>query len=392
MREHLPAVAAQTVRAVVDEVPAYADAFSDDMGANIEEAAVTALAGFVHLAGHGDDADPRTPLQPMRAAAYELGRGEARQGRPMDALLAAYRVGARVAWRELARIAVDHGLAAAALAPFAELVFAYIDELSAASVAGYADEHATTGRVRQGYLERLAQQLLAGASPDTLAAAADRAGWSAPTTLTTLLVPSAEVGGARAVLDQQTLVLAGDLAPPPHRNDDLAVLLVPDAHGARRATLLRVLQRRNAVVGPPRPWTQARASYRRAVRAGELLHAENRGAIDTEAHLGALILHADEEALDDLRRRALAPLAELRPAVAERLQATLRSWLLHQGRRDAVAAHLMVHPQTVRYRMTQLRDLFGDRLQDPDAVFELLIALAVRDQPGATAPSLSRDT
>ena len=26
--------------------------------------------------------------------------------------------------------------------------------------------------------------------------------------------------------------------------------------------------------------------------------------------------------------------------------------------------------------MTQLRDLFGDRLQDPDAVLELVIALA----------------
>ena len=36
----------------------------------------------------------------------------------------------------------------------------------------------------------------------------------------------------------------------------------------------------------------------------------------------------------------------------------------------------MVHPQTVRYRMTQLRDLFGERLQDPDAVLELVIALA----------------
>ncbi|MBJ7358550.1 MAG: helix-turn-helix domain-containing protein, partial [Nocardioides sp.] len=35
-----------------------------------------------------------------------------------------------------------------------------------------------------------------------------------------------------------------------------------------------------------------------------------------------------------------------------------------------------VHPQTVRYRMGQLRELYGDRLDDPDAVLELLIALA----------------
>ena len=369
MRRQLPAVAEQTVRAVLAEVPAYADALSDEMGASIERAVGTALAGFVQLAGHRRVADAGAPLQPVRAAAYELGRGEAREGRTLDGLLAAYRVGARVAWRELARIAVQQGLAAPAVARFAELVFAYIDELSAASVAGYADEHATSGRVRQGLLERLAQQLLAGAAPEALATAAERADWMAPTTLTAVLLPSAEVAGALAMLDQRTLVLSEDLG---------AVLLVPDAHGARRAAVLRVLDGRHAIVGPPRPWTAVQASHRRAVRAGELASASADGlrSVDTEARLGALILHADEEALADLRERALAPLAELRPAVRERLEATLRAWLLHQGRREAVAADLMVHPQTVRYRMTQLRDLFGERLQDPDAVLELVIALA----------------
>ena len=49
----------------------------------------------------------------------------------------------------------------------------------------------------------------------------------------------------------------------------------------------------------------------------------------------------------------------------DRLAETLRSWLVHQGQRDAVAADLFVHAQTVRYRMTQLRELFGERLNDP---------------------------
>ena len=43
----------------------------------------------------------------------------------------------------------------------------------------------------------------------------------------------------------------------------------------------------------------------------------------------------------------------------------------------AVAAdRLHVHPQTVRYRMSQIRELFGERLQDPDEVLALLIALS----------------
>ena len=67
----------------------------------------------------------------------------------MESLLAAYRLGARVAWRELSVVAVDGGLAADTVARFAELVFAYIDELSASSAAGHADELSSSGLVRQ---------------------------------------------------------------------------------------------------------------------------------------------------------------------------------------------------------------------------------------------------
>ena len=88
------------------------------------------------------------------------------------------------------------------------------------------------------------------------------------------------------------------------------------------------------------------------------------------------MLHADESALADLRARVLAPLEGLRPGTAEKLADTLRAWLLHQGRRDDIAAALFVHPQTVRYRMGQLRDLYGDNLDDPDTVLALTLALA----------------
>jgi DNA-binding PucR family transcriptional regulator len=98
--------------------------------------------------------------------------------------------------------------------------------------------------------------------------------------------------------------------------------------------------------------------------------------VDTEEHLPELILGADTRAMEDLRLQVLGPLEELRPGVAEKLTETLRSWLLHQGRRDEVAAELFVHPQTVRYRMQQLRELYGDRLSDPDWLLRLTIALA----------------
>jgi PucR C-terminal helix-turn-helix domain len=387
MRDLLPSVAAETVAAVVQEVPSYTGALSGTMGDNIEAAVEMALGGFLKLASGTRGSDPGTPLGPTREGAYALGRGEARSGRSMDALLAAYRVGARVAWRELSAAAAHAGVGATTMAQFAELVFAYIDELSAASAAGHSDELSTSGRVRQRYLERLAQHLVAGASADVLTASADRADWPAPRTLTAVLLPAAQVRGALSLLGQGTLQLGDDL---PGLEDDaveqLSLLLVPDVDGRDRGQLMRVLHGRPAVVGPPRPWTLARTSYLRAVRTSALAGtgtAATAGPVDTEEHLADLVVGADPDALTDLRAAVLAPLAGLRPATALRLAETLRSWLLHQGRRDAVAEDLHVHAQTVRYRMTQVRQLYGARLDDPATVLELLLALHGAGGPAA---------
>jgi hypothetical protein len=383
MRHELPAVAEQTVAAIVVEVPSYADAFSGEMGRNIENAVQLALGGFLELASEGGDGDASTPIQPALDGAYALGRGEARSGRSMDALLGAYRVGARVSWRHMADSGVRAGLSAEQLAHFAELVFAYIDQLSAASVAGHSDELATTGRVRERYRERLANVLLGRQSRRDKEAAAERADWPLPRTLTAVIVPEARVRTALAALDPRTLRSTEEV-PGPAGAGELVVLLVPDAEGRSRPALMRSLREAEAVVGPARPWDEVDSSYARALRARQLGLAGADGPLDTEERLPELVLRADEPALADLRAQALAPLADLSESAREKLTETLRSWLLHQGRRDAVAAELFVHPQTVRYRMTQLRELYGARLEEPATVLALVLALGVL--PGRAAP------
>lgn len=391
MRADLPRVAQQVVDAIRAEVPSYADPFSGEMGRTIENAVTLALGGFLDLAsGDGSESSTATFGQ-VSEAAYALGRGEARSGRTMEALLSAYRVGARVSWRDLSGAGVGAGLSAATLARFAELVFAYIDQLSAASAAGHTDELATAGRVRQRYLERLTQALLRGSSADALEAAADRADWVPPRLLTAVVLPDRFARGVLGQLDADTLQPT-EQVPGLEEHPDLTVLLVPSSTGRSRGTLLRRLQGRAAVVGPARPWLQAAESYQRALRTVDLGLAPHTvpdpapgqgGApeatdepVDTEQHLPQLILRADPSALEDLRRQVLAPMADLKPAAREKLQETLRSWLLHQGRRDAVAADLFVHAQTVRYRMQQVRELYGERLEDPDWVVGLTLALA----------------
>lgn len=369
MKQCLPEVSADVVAAVVAEVPSYQRAFSGPMGETIQTAVILALEGFLdRLAPHRPD-EP-SAADAVRQGSYDLGRGEARSGRTTDALLSAYRVGARVAWLGLSAAAISAGLTADQTAGFAEGVFAYIDELSALSVAGHNDELETTGRVQERLRERLARLLLTNAPADAIATAARRAEWPEPATLTALVVAPAEVRACLTALGRvasRTLSVTEDLAGLP---DDLVVLLVPDLD---RSRLRRALGRQPVALGPARRWLEVADSFSLALRVRSL--KDSPGFIDADDHLAALLLSSDPALRGDLRARVLAPLDGLREQSREKLEETLRAWLLCQGRRDDVAAMLFVHPQTVRYRMGQIRGLFGESLNDPVVVLELVLAL-----------------
>lgn len=370
MRQDMAGVAEQTIAAVIGEVPSYRDPFRGAMGRNIETAVKVALDGFLDLASRSEGIGAGEQIEAVLEAAYALGRGEARSGRTMDALAQAYRVGARVAWREMSTAAVNSGLAATQLARLAELVFAYIDELSDASVSGHADELATSGRLRQRRLDRLAVRLVEGAPEADLVSAAERADWNPPVLLTAVMLPDVKFRALRSQLDTRALHLPEETAAQ-DVDRGFTVVLVPVGGGRGRAAMLRVLADADAIVGPPRPWAQVRTSYLRVIQTHRL---DLLG--DTDDHLAALVVGADTDARADLRIKVLAPLSGQSEASQSKLTETLRAWLLHQGRRDDIANALFVHPQTVRYRMGQLRDLYGDRLHEPEFVRDATIALS----------------
>jgi hypothetical protein len=385
MHADLPVVAEQVVAAVIAEVPAYSEPFRGSMGRNIETAVATALTGFLEsLAGAEPSADR---VQQVLDAAYRLGEGEARSGRSMDALAAAYRIGTHRAWDLLSEIAVAAGLPAGDIARFAGLVFDFLDQLSAVSVAGHAGQLAQDDRLRERHRTAVAHALLAGQPEDQIRDIADRADWPVPEHLIAVVVPRSAAPSVRAQLDPDTLELDADitaLSDWPHH----VVLLVPGgtagaAAHATRLALLDAVARTDAIVGPTRPWMEARSSLERAVRVLNLYGEDSGeesavpgGAVDTERHLADVVLAADAVARADLRQRVLRPMDDLRPSAAEKLTETLRAWLLHQGRRDEIATALFVHPQTVRYRLGQLRELYGERLDDPEFIRDASIALA----------------
>jgi DNA-binding PucR family transcriptional regulator len=137
---------------------------------------------------------------------------------------------------------------------------------------------------------------------------------------------------------------------------------------------------RHAALGPSVALDASARSAARARRALELRGSgalPGEGLIVAEDEVATLLLHADAQLAAELAAARLQPLHKLRPAARERLEATLREWLDNQGRIDDTAQALGVHPQTVRYRLAQLRETFGPALDDAAGRFELALALRI---------------
>lgn len=359
------------VEAIIDAiratVPAYARPLEGNFGANIRMGVERALGDFL------DEIEGGPP--PESSTTYEdLGRLEAREGRTMEALLTAYRVGARVSWRRAYGLAGEAGFPPETLALVAESFFAYIEELAARSAQGYAEEQSRlegeTARRRRALLRLLIRE--PAADPAAVEAAAREAGWEPPASLAALVWSDVSEQPVARRLPLGSLVAPLD--------DELVCALVPDAEApGRRAEIGRALGRRRGALGPLVEPAQAGRSARRA-RALALLLAEEeepalRGVESAEDRLADLVVHGDRDLGAELADALLEPLAGLPGPARQRMLETLAAWLDHQGSAPRVAEALHVHPQTVRYRVGQLRELFGDRLDDPRSRFELSLAV-----------------
>ena len=122
-----------------------------------------------------------------------------------------------------------------------------------------------------------------------------------------------------------------------------------------------------AGLGTTVAWTEAALSFVRARAALALAPAAGDGTalISARDRAGELLLGADPVLAAEFAAALLAPLASLSPGSRERLTATLAAWLDEQGRLGPAARRLGIHPQTARYRLARLRELFGDGLDDP---------------------------
>jgi PucR-like helix-turn-helix protein len=340
---------------LIDAEPAWAERMaSAKVRTDLVAATGSVVARFVALIG----TDAETFTEPDRVRFRELGAGEAREGRGLEDLLAAYRVGTRVLYTEVAGALSELDDSPAAQVALGESVFALVDALQAESAEGYAGEVATHAGERERRLRRLLEALLSG-DEDEVRAVSSQVGWALPAQVAVV------VGPPEVLLELRSGVNPGFVV----ERDGAAVAVLPADRGVqavvdRLAGLVRVARPdgQGLRVGPTVPLLQARRSW-----ATARLLAESPGGepLWVDDWLPELLFRGAPDVAATLGDRVLAPLEALKPAQRDRLLATLSAWLDHWGQRLQVAASLGIHPQTVAYRVNQLRELLGDDLDDP---------------------------
>jgi PucR C-terminal helix-turn-helix domain len=420
LRPVLPGLADEIIAEIAEDVPDYARAMSGTFGQMVRLGVEVALNRFVDMV-----ADPSADVKRARDTYVNLGRGEFHSGRTLDALLAAYRVGARLAWRRFVETGTAGGLSPDAMYSLGEAIFAYIDEISAESADGYAEEQSAAAGESERRRRRLVRLLAQSPPPaqEAIRTAAQAASWPLPRQVAALV--AAEAATSAGATAAPPTGPTGEPVPGEEIVDAIATRLArrlgagavggaaaglacvfvpdPDAPGRRRQLEAAAADHDGALaLGPSVAWSETATSLRRAAAAHRLAathdglraaaerppSTSDRRAADAdrppggrlfvaEDHLATLLLGADRELAADLAASRLAPLAGLADGPRARLTETLRAWLDRPGQVQAVAADLGVHPQTVRYRLRQLRELFGTRLEDPEARFELALALRV---------------
>ncbi|MGW7520940.1 PucR family transcriptional regulator [Streptomyces sp. NPDC054796] len=371
LRPYLGALIDDVVEEIQQGIPEYARPDDDMYTRTIRTGAEQALMLLLDRM-----AKPQGGWETVAATYHHIGRGEANEGRSLDSFQQAMRMGARVAWRRISVLCDEDVLPRTVLVSLGEAMLVHLDEIIEATAAGYAEARLRSAGELQRRRDRLLDLLVADppASCEAISDLARAAQWTVPRRLAVVLVDSreGEDGGEpeRPITPPEVLV----------RTDRRPVcMVVPDPDGPGRArTVSLALRGQRAVIGP----TVGVADGSRSARlAAEALDLAQRGIIPRqdvircEDHLSTLLLFRDETLLAVLADQHMGPLEQVRAPHRHRLAETLLAWLRCGHNTIEVAKRLAIHPQTVRYRLRQLDDLLGDRLQDPETLFEMELVL-----------------
>jgi hypothetical protein len=367
IRPELPSLTEEIIIEIRRAIPEYARPMDGPYGRVLRMGVGQALQTFVEMV-----IDPAASHDHRDEVCRKLGEYEEAEGRSLDSLQAAYRIGAHVAWRRAIEIGTRHNISSEVMSKLADALFGYIDDLASLSTDGYLRAKARSSVSIDEWRQRMLRLILEQPAVPRRAIAdlAALVGWKIPSQVRMVAIQPP----IPAPIPLPPGALADFKAAEPH-------LLLPGDIGADQRTWLEAtLSRRPAAIGIKVPLAEAADSLhwaRQALALGRSGVIPADRVIVCDDHLLNLWL-SEDRLLGLLAKQQFTALSGLSERQQQRLTDTLAVWLETGGKAAEVAHRLKVHPQTVRYRMRILERVLGGQLQDPDARFAMEVVLRAR--------------
>ncbi|GAC1328445.1 MAG: helix-turn-helix domain-containing protein [Candidatus Dormibacteria bacterium] len=362
-----PQISSLMVDAILREVPHYASS-PGRYGDAVLQRCRLAVRIFVRIVDTGVPPGPRD-INVVR----RVGRTVAAAGEPLEPLLHALRIGARVGWAETLRESRQPpALTADQMLPLAGRVFEYIDQLSSSMAEAYSAQAEEAARRQTMSETRLFETLVSGEtvadSTAALAAEPPRVALAVASGLPAARV-SAVLGRLRARLGQAVL----------GQRHGLPVWLLPREPPSN---LLRECAGDAEVVFGLSAATTG-VSLSRAVEEAALsatVGLANGGA--GAVYRYSLIypeaaMHSDPAALARFQEATLGKLVD-HPELLE----TLRTHVLGGRSIGETARRIHRHRQTAVYRLRRAGEILGCDLSRPEELFRLEAALRTLPSAG----------
>lgn len=352
-------------RRIVDYAPHSGDAYLTSTRLTITQA-VRYFADYVW--------DPTTPRTELDESMRRLGRGEAYEGRSLEALRAAFQIGAEIARKHIASIAADEGVDVDVVNDIGDELVAFLDSLGEQAAVGFREAQAQLSDAAHQWRVRILDLILSGSSASAeLSGLAGAGNWPVPRTVALLAIapdPGVPMPSARLLHPRSLARL--------HADEPVVLFPAPVSRQLRKE-LVTLFAGHRLALGCDVPLADAASSLRWASRALDLAAAgviPDEPLIDCTQHIGTLWIHSEPLLADIVNRTLLAPLYAEPPNSRRILGETLLMWIETTRASAPVLAQLLgKHPQTIRYRLKRLRAIFGEILDEPDRVMEMYYAL-----------------
>ncbi|MER5408575.1 helix-turn-helix domain-containing protein [Streptomyces sp. NPDC002769] len=373
-----PRVVEAVVAAVHEQVPVYA-ALDDSRLPEVRAIAAWGLERLLHLWATDATLEP-SDLRRFRGIAA----ARAADGRPVQAVLRAYRVAATVLTDEIAARAPR--LTATDALALTRMLLTALDTLSEEMATAYAATSEDLAANRDRALRLLLDDLIAGrhASVGALTDRSARLGIQLPDPACLLVAESAGPDRPDMTHDVVTGLLdtldttgTPDVVSPTTVRGPRAVLLLPAAAVAGAGAALRALDLRGCAI-TTESLDRIAVAHRLAADALDTApaHACRGGRLltDADAHVLALLAGHPAAPPDHIARLVLGPLTD--PGQGH-LLAALTAYL-DTGTANAAARELHLHAQSLRYRLRRIRELTDRDPRDAWQRLTLDIARTIR--------------